>query len=85
VNNYSLIGVLIALIGVLKGKEVWEYLKSRNDSKGNKDLIKLYETQLNECKERSDELIKKNEALSERLQKHLLKSKGNGLKQNKRD
>ena len=77
-NDYSLIGVLVALVGVLKGKDVWDYLKAKNESKNKakSDIIILYESQLKECKERNEELEDKNEALSDRLQKHLLKSKG---------
>ena len=30
-EQYSIIGIVIALIGVLKGKDVWEYFKSKNE------------------------------------------------------
>jgi len=32
-DQVSIIGIVVALIGVLKGKDVWDYFKSRNELK----------------------------------------------------
>ena len=39
------IGIILALIGVLKGNDIWDYLKSRNESKskGTEKVIEIYE------------------------------------------
>lgn len=72
------ITVILALIGILKGKDVWEYLKSRSDSKhkGNDKVIQIYETQIAELKEEIKTLKVRVDDLTERLQGKILKSRG---------
>ena len=72
------ITVILALIGILKGKDVWEYLKSRHDSKhkGSEKVIEIYETQISELKEEVKILKTRVDDLTERLQGKILKSRG---------
>ena len=72
------ITVILALIGILKGKDVWEYLKSRHDSKhkGSEKVIEIYETQISDLKEEVKILKTRVDDLTERLQGKILKSRG---------
>ena len=72
------ITVILALIGILKGKDVWEYLKSRHDSKhkGSEKVIEIYETQISELKGEVKILKVRVDELTERLQGKILKSRG---------
>lgn len=72
------ITVILALIGILKGKDIWEYLKSRSESKnkGNEKVIEIYETQITELKNEVKALKIRVEELVERLQGKVLKSRG---------
>ena len=77
-EQYSLIGIVIALIGVLKGKDVWEYFKSKNELKasGNNKVITIYETQINDLKERIKLLEERQELLITKLENKITKSRG---------
>lgn len=77
-ENYSIIGIILALIGVLKGKDVWEYFKSKNELKasGNNKVITIYEDQITELKKRIEQLESKNEALIQKLESKITKSRG---------
>jgi predicted RNase H-like nuclease (RuvC/YqgF family) len=72
------IGIILALIGVLKGKDIWDYLKSRNESKtkGNEKVIEIYETQIADLKNEIKELKNKNCDLIKRLEEKMLRSRG---------
>jgi uncharacterized coiled-coil protein SlyX len=72
------ITVIVALIGILKGKDIWEYLKSRNESKnkGNEKVIEIYESQITELKNEVKTLKVRVDELTERLQGKILKSRG---------
>lgn len=72
------ITVIVALIGVLKGKDIWEYLKSRHESKhkGSEKVIEIYETQITELKTEVKNLKHRIDDLTERLQGKILKSRG---------
>lgn len=74
----STIAILLAAIGILKGKDVWEYLKDRNKNKnsGNEKVIKIYEDQIIELKIQVKELKEKVDELTERLEKKIFKSRG---------
>ena len=76
-NEYSIIGIVVALIGVLKGKDIWDFLKAWIESKDKKNdkVILFYEEQLEYYKKREKELEQKNEELVNRLEKHILKSR----------
>ena len=58
-NQYSLIGIVIALIGVLKGKDIWDYLKTINQTKqnNNQKIIDIYTKQINDCEEKNKNLV----------------------------
>ena len=66
-NEYSIIGIIIALIGVLKGKDIWDFLKhnSTEKAKGKDKMIEFYEKKIKEYEkklktaERSNERLKK--------------------------
>jgi hypothetical protein len=77
-EQYSIIGIVIALIGVLKGKDVWEYFKSKNELKasGNNKVITIYETQINDLKERIKLLEERQELLISKLENKITKSRG---------
>ena len=77
-ENYSIIGIILALIGVLKGKDVWEYFKSKNELKasGNNKVITIYEDQITELKKRIEQLESKNEGLIQKLESKITKSRG---------
>ena len=72
------ITVIVALLGILKGKDIWEYLKSRNESKnkGNEKVIEIYESQITELKNEVKTLKVRVDELTERLQGKILKSRG---------
>lgn len=67
----ELIAVIVAVIGILKGKDVWDYLKSRNENKnkGAEKVIEVYEKQLENCE-------KKVEKLTGVIEKKITKSRG---------
>lgn len=72
------VGIIIALIGVLKGKDLWDYLKSRNKYK-HKDhdkIIEIYEAQILELKNKIREHEKRIEYLVLKLEKKITKSRG---------
>jgi low affinity Fe/Cu permease len=77
-ENYSIIGIILALIGVLKGKDVWEYFKSKNELKasGNNKVITIYEDQITELKKRIEYLESKNETLITKIESKITKSRG---------
>ena len=72
------ITIIVALIGVLKGKDVWDYLKSRSESKnkGNEKVIDIYEKRINDLECEVKELKLKHEDLIIRFQTKTLKSRG---------
>lgn len=61
-NEYSIIGIALALIGVLKGKDIWDFLKSWIEAKGKKDdrVIEFYEKQIKEYEKKLKVLEKSN-------------------------
>jgi low affinity Fe/Cu permease len=77
-ENYSIIGIILALIGVLKGKDVWDYFKSKNELKasGNNKVITIYEDQITELKKRIEYLESKNETLITKIESKITKSRG---------
>ena len=77
-DHYSIIGIVIALIGVLKGKDIWDYLKSLNETKqtNNQKILDIYSKQIEDCEEKNKNLERKTDLLTTRLQKLILKSKG---------
>ena len=77
-DQVSIIGIVVALIGVLKGKDVWDYFKSRNELKAsvNNKVITIYEDQINELKKRIELLEQRIEMLIEKLQSKITKSRG---------
>ena len=72
------ITIIVALVGVLKGKDVWDYLKSRSESKnkGNEKVIDIYEKRINDLECEVKELKQKHEDLIIRFQSKTLKSRG---------
>jgi len=72
------ITIIVALVGVLKGKDVWEYLKSRNESnsKGHEKVIDIYEKRIEALETEVKELQQKHEDLILRFQTKALKSRG---------
>ena len=72
------ITIIVALVGVLKGKDVWDYLKSRSESKnkGNEKVIDIYEKRINDLESEVKELKQKHEDLIIRFQTKTLKSRG---------
>jgi hypothetical protein len=72
------ITIIVALVGVLKGKDVWDYLKSRSESKnkGNEKVIDIYEKRINDLECEVKELKLKHEDLIIRFQTKTLKSRG---------
>lgn len=78
----QMIGIILALIGVLKGKDVWDYLKARNDSK-SKDhdkIIEIYEAQISDLKAKIREHEKRMEFMVLKLEQKITKSRGNQKK-----
>jgi hypothetical protein len=77
-EQYSIIGIVIALIGVLKGKDVWEYFKSKNELKAssNNKVIAIYESQISELKERIKLLEERQDVLIAKLESKITKSRG---------
>jgi hypothetical protein len=72
------IGIIVALIGVLKGKDIWDYLKSRNEHK-HKDqdkIIEIYEAQISDLKGKIREHEKRMEYLVLKLEQKITKSRG---------
>lgn len=74
----QMVGIIIALIGVLKGKDIWNYLKSRNDSKTKTDnkVIDIYEKRIADLELEIKELKQKYEDLLNRMQTKIIKSRG---------
>ena len=72
------ITIIVTLIGVLKGKDVWEYLKARAASKdrGNEKVIDIYEKRIQDLEAEVKELKQKHEDLILRFQTKALKSRG---------
>ena len=70
--------IITALIGVLKGKDVWDYLKSRSESshKGHDKIIDIYEKRIVDLEEEVKQLKNKQEELIARIQTKMLKSRG---------
>lgn len=77
-NEYSIIGVAIALIGILKGKDIWDYLKSLNETKikEHDKIILIYENQIIELKNKIKEHEKRMEYLVLKLEQKINKSRG---------
>ena len=77
-EQYSIIGIVIALIGVLKGKDVWEYFKSKNELKAssNNKVIAIYESHISELKERIKLLEERQDVLIAKLESKITKSRG---------
>jgi hypothetical protein len=77
-QQYSIIGIVLALVGLLKGKDIWEFLKHLTDSKNksNDKVVLIYETQIKELKERIKELEAKQEILIEKLEAKITRSRG---------
>ena len=77
-DQVTIVGIVVALIGVLKGKDVWDYFKSRNElqASGNNKVITIYEEQINELKKRIELLEQRIEMLIEKLQSKITKSRG---------
>jgi hypothetical protein len=82
-NEYSIIGIIVALVGILKGKDVWDYLKSVNENKikEHDKIILIYENQIIELKDKIIQLEKKIEDLIIRLEQKITKSRGNNKQQ----
>lgn len=76
-NEYSIIGITIALIGILKGKDIWDYLKSLNETKikEHDKIILIYENQIIELKNKIKEHEKRIEYLVLKLEQKI-KSRG---------
>ena len=72
------VGIIVALIGVLKGKDVWDYLKSRSDSKskGNDKVIDIYEKRISDLERELSELRELQEKIVLRMQTKILKTRG---------
>ena len=70
--------IITALIGVLKGKDVWDYLKSRSESshKGHDKVIDIYEKRIVDLEEEVKQLKNNQEELIARIQTKMLKSRG---------
>jgi hypothetical protein len=83
-NETSIVGIVLALIGILKGKDIWEFFKQRADvkSKSTDKVIEVYEKQLNNCETKVQNLESKNELLSKRFEAKL-KSRGAKKPENK--
>jgi hypothetical protein len=77
-EQYSIIGIVIALIGVLKGKDVWEYFKSKNElnASSNNKVIEIYESQISELKEIIKLLEERQDVLIAKLESKITKSRG---------
>lgn len=76
--NTETIGIIIALIGVLKGKDIWDYLKSRseNKSKGQDKVIQIYEKRIKDLEQELQDLKIAQEKLISRMQTKILKTRG---------
>ena len=81
----QMIGIILALIGVLKGKDVWDYLRSRTESKNRSDnkVIDIYEKRIADLELEVKELKQKHEELINRMQTKIIKSRGNQNKSRK--
>jgi hypothetical protein len=58
VNEYTLIGIILAVIGILKGKDIWDYLKHREDSKAKDREIERLQKELKKEKSSNTRLKK---------------------------
>jgi hypothetical protein len=76
-NETSIVGIVLAVIGILKGKDIWEFFKHRADvkSKSTDKVIEVYEKQLTNCETKVQNLEIKNEQLAKRFESKL-KSRG---------
>ena len=72
------VGILVALVGVLKGKDVWDYLKARseNKNKGQDKVIDIYEKQINSLEKELHDLRELQEKLVLRMQAKMHKTRG---------
>lgn len=70
-SEAAIITMVVTLIGILKGKDFWDYLKHRRDEKkgSSTELLEHLKAELKEEKERT-------KLLEKRLSKHTLKSRG---------
>ena len=70
--------IITALIGILKGKDVWEYFKFRieNKSKGNDKIIDIYEKRILSLESEIKELRDKQDELLKRMESKILKRRG---------
>ena len=78
----QMIGIILALLGIFKGKDVWDYLKTRTESK-NKDhdkIIEIYETQIADLKAKIREHEKRMEFMVLNLEQKITKSRGTKAK-----
>lgn len=77
-NEYSIIGIIITLIGILKGKDIWDYLKSLNENKitQHNKIILIYENQIIELKNKIIQLEKKIDDLTKKIEQKITKSRG---------
>jgi len=78
INEYSLAGIAVALIGVLKGKDVWDYLRVRHETKhkGTDKVIEIYEKQILEYKGKISQLEAQIEMLRNKFAAKITKSRG---------
>lgn len=74
----SLLGIILAVVGVLKGKDIWDFLKVliENKNKSGDKVVLIYEAQIKELKEKIKDLEEKNEALISKLEQKITKSRG---------
>jgi hypothetical protein len=72
------VGIVIALIGVLKGKDLWDYLKARsdNENKGQDKVIGIYEKRIQELEAELKELKEAQEKLMHRMHIKMMKTRG---------
>ena len=82
-SETSIVGLILALIGILKGKDIWEFFKHRSEikRKTNDKIIEVYEKQLNNCEDKLKNAENKNEQLTKRFESKL-KSRGSKNKTN---
>jgi len=68
-NEYSIIGIVLAVIGIFKGKDVWDFLKHWNDGRkeGKDKMIEFYEKQIKDYEKK----LKASEKSNIRLKKLL--------------
>lgn len=77
-EQYSLIGIILAVIGILKGKDIWDFLKHLvdNKNKSSDKVVLIYEAQIKELKEKIKELEEKQEVLITKLEQKITRSRG---------